>query len=71
MHVESGATGARYRRWWLLCALLFAVTAGIQVYLAVTATVWWAWAAAAFFLVIALACGYAMLADVTRHQKDP
>lgn len=60
MHVHSGAAGARHRRlWWLLCALVFAVTGGMQVYLAISMTAWWAWATAAFFTVIALTCGYA------------
>lgn len=60
MHSHSGAASARYRRlWWLLCALVFVATTGMQIYLAVTMTAWWAWAAAAFFTLIALACLYA------------
>lgn len=59
MHIDSGATRTRHRWWWLLCALVFAVTAGIQVYLAVSTTVWWAWTLAAVLTVIAIACVFA------------
>ena len=60
MHIQSGATGARNRRWWwLLCLLVFAVAAGMQVYLAVSMTAWWAWAAATVLALVAAACGYA------------
>lgn len=57
MHVDirSGAAGARHRRlWWLLYALVFAVAAGMQFYLAITMALWWAWTAAAILSVIAL-----------------
>lgn len=60
MDIHSGAASARHRRWWwLLCSLIFAVTAGMQVYLAISMTAWWAWTAAALLTVIALACVYA------------
>ncbi|WP_236796211.1 hypothetical protein [Amycolatopsis sp. GM8] len=56
MHVDSGAAPTRYRWWWLLCALIFTVTAGMQVYLAVSMTAWWAWTVASLLAAIALAC---------------
>ncbi|WP_208025915.1 hypothetical protein [Amycolatopsis acidicola] len=60
MSVHPPAASMRNRRWWwLLCALVFAVTAGLQVFLAVSTAAWWAWAVAVFFALIALGCALA------------
>jgi hypothetical protein len=57
MHVRTSTASTRQRRWWwLLCALVFAVAAGLQVFLAVTMTTWWAWTAAVAFALIAISC---------------
>ncbi|HVV09429.1 hypothetical protein [Amycolatopsis sp.] len=60
MSIRSSAASMRHRRfWWLLCALVFAVTAGLQVFLAISAAAWWAWAVGVFFALIALGCALA------------
>ncbi|MTD54896.1 hypothetical protein [Amycolatopsis pithecellobii] len=64
MHIDSSAAATRYRRWlWLLGALIFAATAGMQVYLAISMTAWWAWAVAAVLAVISLACVLAAFSE--------
>lgn len=57
MQIPTSTPSARSaRRWWLLCAFVFAVTSAVQVYLAVTMTAWWAWCTAAALAVIAISC---------------
>lgn len=53
---------SRHRRlWWFACALAFLVAGGLQAYVAVSTTAWWAWTAAIFFVVIGLTCSLAAL----------
>jgi len=64
MSVPQMTVKARHRRlWWFACALAFLVAGGLQMYLAVSMTAWWAWAAAVFFVLTGLACGVAALRD--------
>jgi len=62
MSVRSPLTKPWFRRlWWFACALVFLVAGGLQTYLAVSMAAWWAWTAAAFFVLIGLACSFAAL----------
>ena len=62
MSVRPTTAKERYRRlWWFACALAFLVAGGLQTYLAVSVTAWWAWAAAVFFVVTGLVCAVAAL----------
>ena len=60
MSVPPITAKARHRRlWWFACALAFLVAGGLQAYLAVSTTAWWAWAMAVFFVVSGMACSVA------------
>lgn len=57
MQIPTSTPSARSGRvWWLVCAFVFAMTAAVQVYLAVTMSAWWAWGTAAVLVAVAVIC---------------